>query len=118
MIFKRQRMSTFVISISRETDHLNDYILSLQMQEADIDGDQHVSFEEFRCDFTKPTLQRQYTENLKQIFPEMKLRGLSPSSYIHVSVSNLYIPMIGLPILLQEKRWTDRGNIYKSLTET
>jgi hypothetical protein len=47
----------------------------------------------------------------KQIFQEMKLRGLSPSSYIHVSVSDLYINTIDLPILLQEKRWTDRGNI-------
>jgi hypothetical protein len=32
-------------------------------------------------------------------------------SYIHVSVSDLNIPTIGLPILLQENRWTDRGNI-------
>jgi hypothetical protein len=50
------------------------------------------------------TLQRQYTENSKQIFPEMKLRGLSPNFYIPISVSNLYIPMIGLPILLQKNR--------------
>jgi hypothetical protein len=28
----------------------------------------------------------------------MKLRGLVPYSYIHVSVSDLYIPGIGLPI--------------------
>ncbi len=34
------------------------------------------------------------------------------NSYIHVSVSDLYHPMIGLPILLQENSWTDRGNIY------
>ena len=27
-----------------------------------------------------------------------------------VSVGDLYIPTIGLPILLQETRWTDRGN--------
>jgi hypothetical protein len=27
----------------------------------------------------------------------MKLLGLIPNSYIHVSVSNLYIPRIGLP---------------------
>jgi hypothetical protein len=33
-------------------------------------------------------LQRHKTENLKQIFPEMKLRGLSPNSYIYVSVSD------------------------------
>jgi hypothetical protein len=50
-------------------------------------------------------------ENSKQIFPAKELRGLSPNSYIHVSVSDSYIPTIGLPILLQENRWTDRGNI-------
>ncbi len=52
------------------------------------------------------------TENSKQIFPEKELRGYSPNSYIHVSVSDLYISLIGLPILLQEIRWTERGNIY------
>jgi hypothetical protein len=57
------------------------------------------------------TLQRQYTENSKQIFPEMKLRRLNPNSYNHVSVSNLYIPTIVLPILLQEYRGADLGNI-------
>jgi hypothetical protein len=39
------------------------------------------------------------------------MSGLSPNSYIHVSVSDLYIPMIGQPILLQVNRWTDHGNI-------
>jgi len=29
-------------------------------------------------------LQRHYTENSKQIFPEMKLRSLVPNFYIHV----------------------------------
>jgi hypothetical protein len=29
---------------------------------------------------------------LKQIFPEMKLRGLIPSLYINVPVSDSYIP--------------------------
>jgi hypothetical protein len=33
------------------------------------------------------------------------------NSYIHVCVGDLYIPTVGLPILLQENRWTDRGNI-------
>jgi hypothetical protein len=37
----------------------------------------------------------------------MKLRGLVPNSYIHVSVSDLYIPTIGLHILLQQNRWAD-----------
>jgi hypothetical protein len=41
----------------------------------------------------------------------MKLRSLSPNSYIHVSVRDLYIPTIGLlHILLQENKWTDHGN--------
>jgi hypothetical protein len=52
-----------------------------------------------------------YTENLKHIFPEKELRGHRPKSYIHVSLCELYIPTIGLPILLQENRWTDCGNI-------
>ncbi len=30
----------------------------------------------------------------------MKLRGLVPNSYIHVSVTDLYIPTIGAPLLL------------------
>ncbi len=37
-----------------------------------------------------------FTENLKQIFQEMKLYGLVPNFYIYVSVSDWYIPMIGL----------------------
>jgi hypothetical protein len=57
------------------------------------------------------SLQRHYTENSQQIFPEKELRGLNPNFYIHVSVSDLYIPTIGLPILSQENMWTDPGNI-------
>jgi hypothetical protein len=48
------------------------------------------------------TLQRTNTENPKQLFLDKKLRGHSPNFYIHVSVGDLYIPMIDLPILLQE----------------
>jgi hypothetical protein len=57
------------------------------------------------------TLQRHNTENLKQIFPEKELRGLSPNIHIPVSVSDLYIPTISMPILLRENMWTDPGNI-------
>ncbi len=39
----------------------------------------------------------------------MKLRGLVPNSYILVSVSDLYISRIGLPIWLQQNRQTDPG---------
>jgi hypothetical protein len=34
-----------------------------------------------------------------------------------VAVSDLYIPTIGLPLLLQENMWTDLG-IYKSPTDS
>jgi hypothetical protein len=34
-----------------------------------------------------------------------RLGGFGPSSYIYVSVGNLYIPLIGLPTLLKENRW-------------
>ncbi len=37
------------------------------------------------------------TENPIYVFPEMKLRGLVSSSYMHIYVSD--IPRIGLPIL-------------------
>ncbi len=56
-------------------------------------------------------LQRHYTENSKQIFPEKELCGLSSNSYIHVPVSDLDISTISLTMLLQENRWTDCGNI-------
>ncbi len=39
------------------------------------------------------------------------VRPLLSQFHIHVHVSDLYIPTIGLPILLQENMWTDPGNI-------
>jgi hypothetical protein len=63
------------------------------------------------------TLQRTNTENSNQIFPEKELRGHSPFFHIHVSVSDLYIPTINLPILLREICGPIL-EIYKSLTET
>jgi hypothetical protein len=44
------------------------------------------------------TLQRQNAENLKQIFPEKEYRSLSPNFHIHVSVRELYIPTMGVPV--------------------
>jgi hypothetical protein len=55
--------------------------------------------------FLYPTLQRNSTENLKQIFPEKELRVHIPN----VSVSYLYIRRIDLPILLQEIQYVDRS---------
>jgi hypothetical protein len=43
-----------------------------------------------KCYFLLTALQRHWTENLKQIFLVMKLRGLVPNSYLQVSVSDLY----------------------------
>jgi hypothetical protein len=49
--------------------------------------------------------------NFDYVFPEKELRGLSPNFHIHVSVSDLYIPVVGPPIFLQQNMQTDRGNI-------
>ncbi len=45
------------------------------------------------------------------MYPKKELRVLSPNFHIHVSVSNLYIPRIGLHIFLQQNKQTVRGNI-------
>jgi hypothetical protein len=50
-------------------------------------------------------------ENTIYVFPEMKLRGLVPIYFTLVSVSDLYNPGIGLPILLQQNRQSAPGNI-------
>ncbi len=63
-------------------------------------------------------LARQYTvqKNRIYVFPKKELRGLSSISYIHVSVSDLYIPTIGPHIWLQQNRQTIL-EIFKSLTD-
>jgi hypothetical protein len=43
--------------------------------------------------------------------PGKELCGLSPNSYIHVSVIDVYIPRIGPHIWLQQNRQTDPRNI-------
>jgi hypothetical protein len=58
-----------------------------------------------------PALQMHCPENLKQIFPEMKLRGLVPNFYIHVAVSDLYLSVcskIGRPIVGIHKKIAHR----------
>jgi hypothetical protein len=69
------------------------------------------------CSLTNPALQRQNAENLKKIFPEKEYGGLSPNFHIHVSVSESYIPTMGLPVLLEEICRLILG-IYKSLRDT
>jgi hypothetical protein len=49
---------------------------------------------------------------MKLLFPKQNYIDLSPSSYTHISVRDLYISRIDLPILLQGKNmWTNTGNI-------
>ncbi len=55
---------------------------------------------------------------MKLLFPKQNYNVLSPSSYTQISVRDLYISRIGLPILLQMNMWADPGNIENSLTDT
>ncbi len=48
---------------------------------------------------------------MKLLFPKQNYNVLSPSYYIHIFVTDLYISRINLPILLQGNMWTDPGNI-------
>ncbi len=64
-----------------------------------------------------PTLQRTNAENSKQIFPEKEMRGHSSNFHINVSVSDLNVPTIDLPILLQEK-YVDRSWEYTNRWQT
>ncbi len=56
-------------------------------------------------------------EYLKQIFSEKEYQGLSPNFHIHVFVIALYIPTMGLPVLLEEICSLILG-IYKWLKDT
>ncbi len=44
------------------------------------------------------------------LYPKQNYIVLSPNSYTHISVRDLYIPRIGLSILLQPNMWIDPGN--------
>ncbi len=65
--------------------------------------------------YTAKTKYRNFETNT--VFPEKEYRGLSPNFHIHASVSNLYIPTIGLPVMLEEI-CRPILRLYKSLTDT
>ncbi len=48
---------------------------------------------------------------MKLILPKQNYNVLSPSSYTNISLRDLYISRIGLPISQQGNMWTDPGNI-------
>jgi hypothetical protein len=56
--------------------------------------------------------------NFETNIPRKGISGLSPNFHIHASVSDLYIPTIGLPILQEEICRPILGGLYKSLTDT
>jgi hypothetical protein len=60
---------------------------------------------------TNSTASLHCIKNPIYVFPEMKLGGLVPNSYIHVSVNDLYLPRIGLPVWLQQNMQIHLRNI-------
>jgi hypothetical protein len=65
--------------------------------------------------YTAKTKCRKFETNT--VFPEKEYRGLNPNFQIHVSVSELYLPTMGLPVRLEELCRLILG-IYKSLKDT
>jgi len=64
-------------------------------------------------------LHRHNSKNSKKIFPGKELHGLCPNFHIHVSVSDLYIPLIGPPILLENSgKYVDRYWEYINRSQT
>ncbi len=55
---------------------------------------------------------------MKLLFPQQKYNVLSPSSFTHISVRDIYISRICLPILLQGNMWTNPWNIYVNRWQT
>ncbi len=73
---------------------------------------------------TDPDLGHTARTQYRKFEANIPRKGIWPASFpistFMCLVSDLYIPPIGLPILLQENVWTDPGNtyMYKSLTDT
>ncbi len=58
-------------------------------------------FEESADYFNRTSSIMHCNENPIYLYPEIKLHGLIPNSYINISVSDLYTSRIGLPVWLQ-----------------
>jgi hypothetical protein len=59
-----------------------------------------------------PSLQRHNAKIRNKYSQKRNCAATGPNFHIHVSVSDLYIPTIDLPILLQENMWNGPGNTY------
>jgi hypothetical protein len=64
-----------------------------------------------RLNFTQPACMHFRKIGGHSLFPKQNVNVLSPNFHIHVSVSDIYIPRIGLPILLQPNRETGPDNV-------
>jgi hypothetical protein len=78
-------------------------MINIVINKSDVSGQDHTA--------------KTKAENLKLIFPEKEYRGLSPNFHIHVSVSELYIPTMCLPFLLEEL-YVDRSWEYINRSQT
>jgi hypothetical protein len=58
------------------------------------------------------------TENSKQIFPEKESRSLNPNSYIHVSVSDLYVYSHDWSAYSAAGKYVDRSWEYLKCSQT
>ncbi len=81
-----------------------------------------IFFRPPKCKYTLLWWRFSYTAqtkywNFETNIPEKEYRGLSPNFHIHASMSDLYIPTISLPILLEQICRPILG-LYKSLTDT
>jgi hypothetical protein len=97
-----QRLFKIRLSLLKTFSILNPVLDNITLPENNFSPDKTIlKVNIFQADYNI-TLQRQNIEISKQIFPEKEYRGLSPNFHIHASGSDLYIPTMGLPILLEE----------------
>jgi hypothetical protein len=95
------RSSSRYVSELRNWDFLKTFFLFLRFWQA--------VFIRFclHCKDTVPKIAKRYSQK----------ENCEASVPIHISVSDLYIPKVGLHSWLQQNSWTDPGKIHKSLTD-
>jgi hypothetical protein len=91
-----ERAGESVVNLGRQTEFTYERKRHTFWSNTAFDPSFFVGFSSLFAELLRTfTLQRHNTaENSKQIFPGKELCGYSPNSYIHISVSDLYIPQI------------------------